>query len=94
MSYVVGDKECGCPNMAKQLAQDTGKMTEYVVAGERTCCDVTARLNLARAKYKAAVEVLVKADTKVATRSVALGLMFGSTAAGFCEPVRAKPLWW
>jgi hypothetical protein len=63
MSYVVGDKECGCPNMAKKLAKDSGKATEFVVAGEKTCCNVTARLQLARAKYKAAV-VAMMTDAK------------------------------
>lgn len=64
MSYVVGDKTCGCPVQAKQLAKDSGNITEYVVSGEKTCCDVTARLNLARAKYKAAVEAMVQTESK------------------------------
>ena len=65
MSYVVGDQECGCPNKAKQLAKDSGKAAEFVVAGQKTCCNVTARLNLARAKYVAAVQALAQADAAV-----------------------------
>lgn len=62
MAYLVGEKECHCPTEAATLAKETGKDKLFVVAGEKTCCDVTARLKLAQAKYKAAVEALVKAD--------------------------------
>jgi len=61
-TYLVGDKKCGCPIEAKAVAKSTGKDTLYVVGDEKTGCSVTARLNLARAKYKAAVEALVQAD--------------------------------
>ncbi len=43
---------------AATLAKSSGAKKEFVVAGEKTCCEMTARLNLARAKYKAAVEAL------------------------------------
>jgi hypothetical protein len=36
----------------------------FVVGEEKTACNVTARLNLARAKYKAAVVALMKADSQ------------------------------
>jgi hypothetical protein len=64
MTYLVGEKECHCPIEAKQVAETTGKATLFVVAREKTPCNVTARLNLARAKYKAAVEALVQAEAK------------------------------
>jgi hypothetical protein len=35
----------------------------YVIGEEKTCCNMTARLTLAKAKYKAAVTALVAADT-------------------------------
>lgn len=63
-TYLVGDKECHCPVEAKQVAKKTGKETVYVVGAEKTCCSVTARLNLARAKYKAAVQALVSAEAQ------------------------------
>lgn len=65
MTYAVGEKTCNCPMEASKLAKTSGAKKEFVVAGEKTCCEMTARLNLARAKYKAAVEALVanKKDT-------------------------------
>jgi hypothetical protein len=62
MAYVVGDEQCACPNQAAALAKSTGKDKVFLVAGEKTCCATDARLKLARAKYKAAVEALAKAD--------------------------------
>lgn len=62
LAYLVGEKECSCPVEATTLAKATGETKQFVVAGEKTCCDVTARLKLARAKYKAAVEALAKQD--------------------------------
>ena len=62
MTYLVGEKECHCPTEASTLAKSSGSEQLFVVAGEKTCCSATARLNLARAKYKAAVEALAKSD--------------------------------
>jgi len=61
MTYLVGEKECHCPVEAEKLAKESGDPTVYVVAGESSCCNVTARLNLARAKYKAAVIAVMQA---------------------------------
>jgi hypothetical protein len=62
VTYLVGDKECACPNQAATLAKESGKEQLFVVAGEKTCCAIDARLKVARAKYRAAVEALAKAD--------------------------------
>ena len=62
MSYVVGEETCNCPNKAAALAKTSGDEQFYVVGEEKTCCEMTARLNLARAKYKAAVEALASVD--------------------------------
>ena len=62
MTYLVGDEECHCPNEAATLAKKSGKDKLFVIAGEKTCCNVDARLKLAQAKYKAAVQALAKAD--------------------------------
>ena len=65
-TYLVGDEKCHCPAKAKEIAKKTGKDTLYLVGKEKTACSVTARLNLARAKYKAAIEALVKAELDAA----------------------------
>jgi hypothetical protein len=61
-TYLVGEKQCECPTEAGKLAKDSGKEKVFVVGEEKTCCEKTARLNLARAKYKAAVEAMLKAQ--------------------------------
>jgi hypothetical protein len=72
-AYLVGDKKCGCPVEAKKIAKESGEKTLYVVGAEKTGCAVTARLNLARAKYKAAVEALVQADVKANVQKAGAG---------------------
>ena len=64
MTYLVGEQQCNCPDTAAQLAEETGMDKQFVVREEKTCCEHTARLNLARAKYKAAVAVLAEATAK------------------------------
>jgi hypothetical protein len=63
MTYLVGEESCNCPVEAKKLAKDSGSATLYVVNSEKTGCEYTARLNLARAKYKAAVQAAEKLAT-------------------------------
>jgi hypothetical protein len=58
MTYKVGEETCNCPNEAKAIAEKAGAATTFVVDGAETQCEMTARLNLARAKYKAAVMAL------------------------------------
>lgn len=62
MAYLVGEKECHCPNEAKALAEKSGEPTVFVVAKEKTQCKVTAELELARQKYIAAVKALAAAE--------------------------------
>jgi hypothetical protein len=62
MSFAVGEKNCNCPMEAAKLATASGAEKVYVVGEEKTCCEMTARLNLARAKYKAAVAALSAAE--------------------------------
>ena len=66
-TYAVGEEKCNCPIQAAKLAKDSGKEKLFVVGEEKTCCEKTARLNLARAKYKAAVEAMLKAQAQTAT---------------------------
>jgi hypothetical protein len=58
MTYKVGEKASSCPNEAEKLAKDSGEVKIFVVGDVESCCDVTARLHLARAKYMAAVKAL------------------------------------
>ncbi len=62
MTFMVGEKACECPAEAESLAKSSGKSKLFVVGDEKTACNVTARLNLARAKYKAAIVALAKAE--------------------------------
>lgn len=55
ISYKVGDKVCNCPVEAKAIATEKKTKPLFVVDKEETECEMTARLNLARAKYKAAL---------------------------------------
>jgi len=61
-SYSVDGEECHCPNAAAALAQKSGQPKLFVVGTEKTECAVTARLNLARAQYRAMVEALAAAE--------------------------------
>ncbi|MEL7500440.1 MAG: hypothetical protein AAFN77_22795 [Planctomycetota bacterium] len=64
MTYVVGEKTCNCPHEAASLAKTSGKAKVFVVGDQKTSCEHTARLTLAKAKYKAAVEALAAASKK------------------------------
>ncbi len=78
MTYQVGDETCSCPNQAAAIAKKTGAKKEFLVDGDSTCCEAEARVKLARAKYRAAIEAIANADAdadsdddndKVATQS-------------------------
>ena len=62
MTYVVGEKSCECSHEAGALAKKSGEKMTYVVGEEKTCCNMTARLALAKAKYKAAVSAMVATE--------------------------------
>lgn len=66
MSYMVGEKACNCTHEADALAKSGEAKKFYVVGEEKTCCEMTGRLNLARAKYKAAVQAIAAADAQKA----------------------------
>ncbi|MCA9232669.1 MAG: hypothetical protein KDA57_18615 [Planctomycetales bacterium] len=61
-TYSIDGQQCDCPHAAAALAEKTGKPKLFVVGTEKTPCAVTARLNLARAKYRAMVEALAEAE--------------------------------
>jgi hypothetical protein len=65
-TYLVGEKECHCPMAAGKLAKESGKPKLFVVGEEKTHCEKTARLNLARAKYKAAIKAMLQAQAAAA----------------------------
>jgi hypothetical protein len=58
LTYLVGEESVCCPDAAKTLAANTGKPVILCVGTDKTPCEITARLNLARAKYLAAVQAL------------------------------------
>jgi len=62
MSYKVGDESCSCPMKAAALAEESGTKQLFVVAGEDTCCPVDARIKMAAAKYKAALEAIASLE--------------------------------
>ena len=73
VSYVVGDEYCACPSTAKAMAEKSGEKMQYVIGEESTCCSVDARIKLAHAKYRAAVEAMAAAEApseEVETESV------------------------
>lgn len=71
ISYKVGEKTCSCPNEAKTLAKEAGTEPEFVVGTETTHCPIDARIKLAHAKFKAALEawhkVVASSETKPET---------------------------
>ncbi len=70
MTYAVGEKSCNCPHEAGSIAKTSGEKMTYVVGEEKTCCNMTARLTLAKAKYTAAVKALVAAEAKTETKEM------------------------
>jgi hypothetical protein len=60
--YKVGDESCECPNKAKSLAEEKGETMQFVVGEESTCCSVDARVKLAHAKFRAALEAFARAN--------------------------------
>jgi hypothetical protein len=70
ISYKVGDKTCSCPVEAKTLAETSKAKTIYIVENQETECEMTARLNVARAKYKAALMATAPATSAVASTAL------------------------
>ena len=66
VSYKVGDKACSCPVEAKATAKSSGRKMMFVVKEEATECEQTARLNLAKAKYQAALVAMAKPSNAAA----------------------------
>ncbi len=62
MTYKVGDESCSCPTKAAALAKEAGTHEHYVIGGEETCCNIDARVKLAKAKYVAALQALAQVE--------------------------------
>lgn len=58
MEYEVAGEKANCPSCAATMSKEKSAPVEYVVGDQKTSCELTARLNLAHAKYKAAVQAL------------------------------------
>ena len=67
--HLVGDKEFCCPTAAGEAAEKEGAKLTYVVAEEKTQCSKTNRMNVALAKYKAAIQAIAQAEAPVAETS-------------------------
>ncbi len=67
MNFKVGEETCSCSVMAAELAKKSGEKTEYVVGDETTCCAINARIKLAQAKYRAAIEAIAKLQQEMET---------------------------
>lgn len=67
VSYKVGDKVCSCPIEAKANATSSGLKMLFVIDKDATECEQTARLNLAKAKYQAALVAMAKTSDSPST---------------------------
>ncbi len=63
MCYVVDGEQTSCSASAEALAQQKNSKVEYVVADQKMNCPLSARLELARAKYKSVVQAMAAAST-------------------------------
>ncbi len=59
IAYKVDGKSYGCSKMAGEKCKKSGKKMTFVVAGEETPCETTAKLKLAEARVKKIVETAV-----------------------------------
>lgn len=55
LMYLVGEEKFDCPKTAGKYAKKTEQKIVYIVAGEKTKCDVQAEVNLAMARIQAAL---------------------------------------
>ncbi|MDP1562286.1 MAG: hypothetical protein Q8M16_12980 [Pirellulaceae bacterium] len=69
MEYEVAGVKANCSSCAATQAKEKSAPIEYVVGEQKTTCQLTARLNLAHAKYKAAVQSLVAAAPATAANA-------------------------
>jgi hypothetical protein len=63
MCYVVDGQQTSCSASAEAQAQEKDAPVEYVVGDQKTTCPLSARLELARAKYRSAVQAMVASST-------------------------------
>lgn len=62
VTHIVAGKEYCCPDTASKAAKDADAKVTYAVAEAKTECATTNRMNVALAKYKAAVQAIAKAE--------------------------------
>ena len=67
--HLVGNKEFCCPTAAGEAAEQQSAKVTYVVAEETTPCAKTNRMNLALAKYQAAIQAIAKVDAPETSQS-------------------------
>lgn len=64
VTYLVGKESVCCPDAAKALAEKTGEKVVQCVGDQKSGCGSSNRLNLAHAKYRAAIAAIVAAEKK------------------------------
>jgi hypothetical protein len=69
MQYEVAGEKAACIVCATNKAKEKSANVEYVVGDQKTTCEMTARMNLAVAKYKAAVQALASQAATTATNA-------------------------
>ncbi len=62
VTHIVAGKEYCCPDEAGKAAKKAGASVTYAIADQKTECAKTSRMNVAIAKYKAAVLAIAKAE--------------------------------
>ena len=69
VTYLVGKESVCCPDAAKALAAKTGETIVPCLGDQKSGCGSTNRLNIARAKYKAAITAIVATEKKATEKS-------------------------
>lgn len=64
MKYIVDGKEVSCSSQVCPTAKKAGKV-QYVVGTEKTGCEISARISLAKAQYEAAKNCVEKQVAKM-----------------------------
>jgi hypothetical protein len=60
MKMVVDGKDFQCPVSAREFATGANKPVEYAVGDAKTPCETTAKVELAKAKVRAAIDAISK----------------------------------
>ena len=82
MQYKVGKKAICCPDMASDFAKSTKQAVTFKVGTSETTCSMTGRMNLAKAKYRAAVVAMMKTESEAKAKSEKMSKLNKAEKAG------------